>query len=497
MKARSNGKVIALIVVFVFVSVFVGRLATRLEPEWLIAGVLGLMAVGLVFYDYRIGVVCLTLLLPWSASALIPQTRGFNLINFLIVASVASLAIQRRLFRESGVRLPGVMFWCYLLPIAIAVFVAWPHLPEGSANFLAHRTDEVLDDPFKPMVYLKGLVIKPLFFVVYAFLTANAVRDSKRPELFFVAFGLSVVIPALAIIGDTLAGSNVADRKHFLSWGLQANSYGMLLALAAGPLLFLCVGSGPRLARLSSGAIFAIVSIALFLTASRGAVVAYIVILGIWLLRRRKFTDLILGVALAVALVFALPDQVQDRLTQGLEGAGSTDYGKGDDQLTMGRGYIWAMLAPDIWLSPIWGQGLNSTAWNSAVNAGRVFIGHPHNLYLAILLDVGILGFAAMMYLYYRYGRTFHALSREPTLSPVVRDYFGGAFASFFGFLAFCVTNGDYTPRPEQTYLWFALGFAFAYWRLGQRFGSSVRRKPFGLGVKRMPLPRAEQSQRH
>ena len=180
------------------------------------------------------------------------------------------------------------------------------------------------------------------------------------------------------------------------------------------------------------------------------------VIVGVWLLRRRKFTDVLLIVAVAAFAVVVMPDRILERLTLGFQDVGQTDHGSGNDALTQGRGFIWSRLAPEFWVSPIWGRGLGSTAWNSAVTAGQVWILHPHNLYLAVLLDLGILGFAAIMYLYFRYGRTFRALSRESTLSPVLRDYFSGAFASFLGMLAFAVTNGHYVPHPEQTFLWLA-----------------------------------------
>lgn len=490
----SQARVIMLFIAIGLVAVVVGWLVNRMEIEWLLAVVLGAIAVGLVFYDFRVGVVCLTLLLPWSASPLVPQTHGFNLINLLMVASVTSLVIPRIFRKEPTVPLPGVVFWYYLLPIAIAVLVAWQHLPQGSANFASHAKEG--GDLFAPTEFLKSLVIKPMFYVIYAFLAANAARDTKRPEHFFVAFGLSAVVPAIAIIGATLLGGNVMDRDNFLSWGLQPNSYAMLLALAAGPLLFICIGSGPRLARLASGAAFAIVAVALACTASRGGAVAFLVILGALLLRRRKLTDLMVVVAVSVVLVFLMPEQVQERLTLGLGDSGPRSENPNDDVLTKGRLWVWETLAPDIWLSPVWGGGLNSTVWNSAVTSGRIFIGHPHNMFLAILLDLGFLGFAALMYLYYCYARTFRALSREPSLSPILRDYFAGAFASFLGFLAYCVTNGDYMPRTEQTFLWFMLGFAFAYWHLGQRLDGPVRRKPFGVGVKSAPLPPLGPSQR-
>ena len=95
MNKWTNGLAIAMVVAFVGLALFIGRLTTQLEPQWLIAGVFAAIAVGLVFYDYRVGVVCLTILLPWSNSSLLPQAHGFNLINMLIAASMVSLLLSR------------------------------------------------------------------------------------------------------------------------------------------------------------------------------------------------------------------------------------------------------------------------------------------------------------------------------------------------------------------------------------------------------------------
>jgi len=483
MIAPSRARAAVLLLAIGLSAMVVGWLVNRLEIEWLLAIVLGAIAVGLVFYDFRVGAVCLTILLPWSWSPILPQAYGFNIINFLMFASVASILLSHTSGKSKVVWLPREVVWCYLLPIGAAVVIAWPYLPTGEMNFPPRPAFP--DSTFAPTTFLKFKVIKPMFFVVFALILANAVRDSKKPEWFLLPFGISAMIPALAIIGEVMGGVDVSDRKHFLSdLGLQVNEYGTLLALAAGPLLFICAGAGTRLVRLAAGVAFAIVSVGLVLTASRGAVVAYLVIVAIWLLRRRKLTDLLLGIVAVAVLAVVIPDQVQDRLLMGLDNMEATSSHNVDDPLTKGRVSVWAALAPDIFDSPIYGKGLSSTAWNTAVTAGRIWVGHPHNMYLSIVLDLGMLGAAALLFLYYRYGRSMYRLSTEPTFSPLLRDYFSGAFASFIGMLCFAVTGGYYTPHPEQTFLWFSLGCCFAYWGLAQVRRESAPRKPFGLGVR-------------
>ena len=284
------------------------------------------------------------------------------------------------------------------------------------------------------------------------------------------------------MVSAMTGGASVEQRGSYLQeLGLHPNSYGTLLALAAGPLLFLTTGSGSRISRLASGLAFGIVSVGLMLTGSRGAVMAYIVVLLFWLLRRKRLSDLFLAAILAAVLAVAVPDNVWDRLSLGLDDPQATSARNMDDPLTKGRLASWALLAPDILISPVWGQGIGSVAWNKATTAGRYSATLSHNMYVDMVLDLGSAGLAALLYLYYRYAQGFRILSREVKLSPTLRDYFSGAFASFLGMLAMGVTNGFYMPHPEQTFLWFALGLLFANWPNNSR---TLRQTPSGSGRK-------------
>ena len=91
MNARARLWTTLIMLMLSVIAVLVGWLVNQLKVEWFIAGFLGALAIGLVFFNYRVGVVCLTVLLPWSWSPLIPQAQGFNVITFLTIASAISL----------------------------------------------------------------------------------------------------------------------------------------------------------------------------------------------------------------------------------------------------------------------------------------------------------------------------------------------------------------------------------------------------------------------
>jgi len=130
--------------------------------------------------------------------------------------------------------------------------------------------------------------------------------------------------------------------------------------------------------------------------------------------------------------------------------------------LTAGRIAVWERLLPEVQRSPLWGRGLGSTAWSDLVRSGVYRATHPHNLYLALLLDLGVLGLAAVLYWYYSILRAQNSLRRAPEVPPRLQEFFTGAMAGLAGLLAMNVTNGNYTP--EYTFFWFALGMTFAYW---------------------------------
>ena len=470
MNANGGGRTGATLMAFVFVSLVTGVLVSVSEPQWAVAGVFGLFMVALIFYDYRVGVVCLTLLLPWTPSSFLPKAGGFDLINFAVLASTVSFTLRWIGRKQSAVSLPTVTRWCFLVPMGFGTLLALPYLSKGAANFPALMPGET--SVFDPIVFLTAKMLKSLFFVIYAFLLANAVRDSKRPERFLVAFGLSAVLLALTVVViSATTGTAITDRdKYLVGMGGHSNTYAVLLALAVGPLLFLTYGARSKFAKCASGMALALICSAVLLTGSRGGTLALSIPFAILLLQRRRLADFAGLVVLVAVLSMVIPPKVWDRLTLGLDELTASSIDSTRDTLTMGRTHGWALLAPEILESPVWGKGIGSVAWNGATTAGHYRAMLAHNMYLDILLDVGLTGFAALMYLYYRYGRTFRRLARESSLPPDLRAYFAGANASFIGWLLVALTNAWWTPHPEQVFLWFSLGFAFAYWKLANSF---------------------------
>lgn len=432
-----------------------------------VVGGLGLLvlvpvvAAVLIVYDYRIGVVVLALIIPLSGSMFVPRAEGLNPYTYVTAAAVAGLMLRKFSGPSRLVWPPRILLYCFVLPLGVGFFLGLPHLGEGARNLLKIDPGAVLDT----IAYLKQFIHKPLVLLLFACLLANAIVDSKQPGRFVVLFAVSASMVVIYVMLFTWF-SGVSWGAHRLvinKAGMHYNAYGQLFALAFGPLLYVAFSErGPW--RLFFGCAAMIVFVGLVLNFARAGMLAALITLAILLWQRRS-----LGVAVSlvclVAIVFlGAPDEWRSRMLQGSDEVATSYSGERYEALTSGRVQGWLDLAPDVALSPLYGRGMLSTLWSTAVTQGLYASNHPHNMYLQLLLDVGLLGAMLVLYFFYRMLRRMRELSRDEGMEPRLRAFFAGSFASYAGVLALAVTGWDWYPTHEQGFLWFSLGFVFAYW---------------------------------
>ncbi|MFY8084291.1 MAG: O-antigen ligase family protein [Rubrivivax sp.] len=443
-------------------------------PSRVLLGLAVLAPLPFILHDYRVGVVLLALVLP--VLPMLPSVSGLNPANYLVLASWLGFAARRWRLGPPGpgvaalpvVPLPALLWLCFALPVAVGMVVAWPHIGEGVRNYptLADAQRE-----FHPPTYLVDRFVKPLlYFFSFAFLLANAVRDSRHPERFIAVLALSAVVPALAVFWTVARypgslAELARDREFMAPRGMHANEFGLLLALLCGPLLFVAGDAGRGRWRVLALGTLALVVPALLLTFSRGGLLAALIAFAGFLWHQRRLKTLVLSAALAGLVLLAAPEELQERFATGLRAGALTDTQRVDrDDLTAGRVNGWLLLAPEVLDSPWIGSGLGSTQWSSAVAAGRYKANHPHNIYLEVLMDLGLLGLAAMVLLHAQYLRRLRRLAGDEALSPLLRSFFLGARWSLWGGLAMAATTAFYMPNPAQAPWWFCLGLLFAYW---------------------------------
>lgn len=420
-----------------------------------------LLACLFTLLDFRVGAILLIVVMPVSASQLFPHSiaglTGFNPLNLLLIATTAAWLLQSP-EKGSVARLLSPRLKWYVLPMLAAALLGLPHVGEIPPYFYAENL--VAFDSASG--YLRDMLVKPLFMVLFAVLVGAAVARSRRGDGFLVPMLVSVWIMGLmTIVFVHLSGASFAElassgaRGFFLPLGMHANDLGRCYAVAYALMLFTLAGSRDPRMRAALLVTMGMLVVALVLTFSRGAFLGFAVVNILFLLSRRNIVALLAGGLLLAGLAFFLPDAVYERIGSGWEhGLNAVSAGRIDE--------IWLPLLPELWNSPVWGHGLGSILWSDAMRAGGMQqVTHPHNAYLQAMLDMGVLGLVLVGAYFVHVWREFRRLSADSALSPAQRGFHEGAAAGLLSFLLAGVAGSSLLPVPEQVFLWLAIGVMY------------------------------------
>src|SRR5205085_7281919 len=278
--------------------------------------------------------------------------------------------------------------------------------------------------------YLRDMLMKPMLFVIYALLVSVAVQRSEKPERFITPVVISVWIMACVVLVFTaMAGVSLSDlageysRQFFSALGMHANDLGRLYAVAYALLLF--VWDRTTHIGVKTMMLFAmgVVVLALLRTFSRGAFLGFILVNIMYLVRRGSARTLLAAaLLLPIALVF-MPGAVVDRVICGFDGgAEAVSNGRVDE--------IWMPVIPELFKSPIWGNGLGAIMWSAPMQAGALpSVAHPHNAYLEVILDLGFAGLLVILAFWVKSFRDFRRLAHDQRLTPEPLGFSEGASA--------------------------------------------------------------------
>ena len=428
-----------------------------------------LIACGLILVDFRAGVLLLIVLMPLSGSSTIfPHemfgVTGLNPLNLLLAGTLMSGLLQVLTHGSLRDLLPRPLVWLYVVPILVAGAIGSRHIHEvAPALLMAYQG---LDFPGAAS-YLIEMVFKPLLLVVFALLVSAAVARSERPERLLLPTLLSICVMALLVIvyvaqsGISLHQLAASEAREFLSpLGLHANDLGRLYAASVALALFTLPESESRGLRLWLLLALGLSTAALVLTFSRGGFVAFAVVCALYVLRRFSMKTLLLAsVAVAAALAFA-PHAIYERLTAG--------HGGGLDAISAGRvDGLWLPLLPEVLDHPLLGNGIGSILWSEAMHkqggTTMLVVTHPHNAYLQAALDMGITGLVLLCAYFAHAWKGLRSLTEAPDVPAPMRGFFRGAAAGLVGMLISDFTDSSLVPRPEQAFLWLAIGMMYGY----------------------------------
>ena len=438
--------------------------------------------------DFRVGVLVMIFIMPVSSSYIFPRSMfgvtGLNPLNLLLIGTFASYLLAA--MPDGSIRrfIPLWILPVYILPIILAGLNGMGNVDLVPAFFFLSESVD-----FKNWIgYLRDDVMKPLIVVMYALLVGAAYSRSRAPEKFLTAAIVSMWIMALLAImfflNSGLKFGQLASeyaRAFFSPLGMHANDLGRLYAVAFALLLFVW----DRTHRLSLKALLVIamvaVAAALFLTFSRGAFFGFVIVCMLYFILRRTVKTFLIIVTLVVpALIFA-PGALWSRLETGL--------GAGLNEITAGRvDEIWMPLLPEIAKTPPWGSGLASVLWSRPMRMEEMFfVAHPHNAYLQVYMDLGIIGTILVLAFWMHSLRGFWKLRGDERLVPEMQGFFEGAAVGLVSFLIAGIAGSSLLPAPEQGYLWLALGMMWGVRKHLARIPAAVVEAPVPAADLRPP----------
>jgi O-antigen ligase len=402
--------------------------------------------------------------------------QGLNPWNILLLVIILAWAVGRS--HEGLVWDMPPLVSLLLLAYLGVVFVSFVRMM-AAPTYL-----EVLPRSFLMSEYL----VNSVKWVVPGLLLFDGCRSRSRFNLAIIAvLGVYVLLAAQVIrwmpIGEAFSGGDLKGRSAKILMnevGYHRVNMSMILAGASWAIL----ATLPLVKRRPLQCLVIGTSAAvMFAQALTGGRMGYVtwgalgLILGV--LRWRKY--LLLAPLVVILVVWAMPG-VTERMLEGIVAPSvsmdptqplpvrlSDDPDDVDEYaVTAGRNIAWPFMIAKIAESPMVGYGrlamirtgLAGFLWETY---GESFP-HPHNAYLEMLLDNGIIGFVLVIPFYLLVVWRSVSLFREDPESPVFVCIGGMTCALVLALLIASFGSQTFYPREGAVGMWCAIGLMFRVW---------------------------------
>lgn len=291
----------------------------------------------------------------WSVG---PVSASAAITLLIAVAFVACIPLLLRK-RSDAVRGPRV------LPIALGIFLAY----SGGRLLLSPSIEG-----------LQNVAVFTMFILGICFAAQGATPERAMRAL--SALRWTGIIVSLVFLGALGAGIEIYDERALALTAL------ILLSTA------IAVPAAGLILRLSPF----IVTAAIVSSLSRTASVIAVTLFAFFVVRLRRGNRLLLAIiTLSIALVgvWLLVTTYEPLRERFLEGDNAADFG-GLTINTSGRSVLWEMTLDSAAQSPIIGNGAGSAS--ALISAHFTNISHPHNEYLRLYHDYGVIGLALFVW---------------------------------------------------------------------------------------------------
>ncbi|OAI28331.1 MULTISPECIES: O-antigen ligase family protein [Methylomonas] len=388
----------------------------------------------------------MVILLPLNNMKLMPQQvlgmTGFNPVNIVWLLAAAMVFFNRKKneYKVQGVFFAPqvtIFFLAYIMAVLWAVLDFEKMHPPG--GYKIAKGDLIVKDLFKAIQLLVA------GWIVYKY---KAIRGGKYIELAIqllpvIMLGFAILfyivdIPSASVTED---GEYATGRDAIsANIGFHANGLG---GLAVSIFAYLVVGlrKGASIGRLIG------IAAALMLVVISFSRMSYVAVVVVYLLlsRRLPVKHNLLAIIMAFLVILAFLPQIISRVQYGMEGGN-----KNLNEVSAGRvEYIWIPALKTVQNNILLGQGLYGIWKGEKIKTKQGTIAlpsHPHNAYLQILLDMGVVGFTFVTLLIGRLWR-------------VSKLNLGFRYA-LISWLLMALTGNSFYPNPFNYLIWVMYGLA-------------------------------------
>ena len=360
----------------VIFSAAIGVASVFVEPLYLIAGIIAVPMAILVYKYIYFGLVIYLLLFLVRPGEMYPALAPLRM-EFLLGAMLIVVVLLKNKWKYGSLRIPADRLNIDFLMVIAAL---------GLSGIASACTDCTI-----------GVFTAMIKLGIFYLLIILVVDTRKRLEIFFWIFLIANVYLALDIIKHFMAGSytdtgGLARASGGNSAVDNMNGIAITMNTIIPFIYYLLLHYKDFLKRALMFVMLAVAVLTLVLTGSRGGLLGFMTIVGIiWWRSPRKIASAMVISIVLVAGWFSMEETRRERYL--------TIFSSAEDRDESAQGRI------DAWIDgmhlfvdrPLVGNGAGAFAWARAFRFGTYL--QPHNMYVQIIAELGIVG--ALVYFFF------------------------------------------------------------------------------------------------
>jgi len=393
------------------------------------------------------------LISPFSKTIYLRDTL-YNMQGFKIVQLLAILLIFISIINyDKSVKMPKIVFYFSLLiafVFTISVFRSLDYLDMFNKYYFS-------EDKLTTGRYIMSHYIKPIIYMIPFIVIIKFVKNEKDLKYIYNIIHVTIIFFAIHIlyiyafhVDNKFDLSEVSDY-YATYYGMHRNEMASFFIVGL-PIAFGKYFLNKKLFNIIF--VFIIIS-AIGILFSRAAYMSTVIaILGYLLISKRaKVLPIIIIIVIALPIFLYAP--IMERASQGVRS-------KDREEISAGRiDHIWIPLIEEYSKSPqklIFGSGRYAIQSSEAASKSYILqdISHPHNMYLEMIIDAGLVGIIIFMAFYY-----IILINAYNTLAVVknerLKEYLYANIISIICFMISGITDRSLFPKEESVFIWIIL----------------------------------------